>query len=61
MFEVMRMSQPIRELVLARSAAESIGEIADGEGMRRLHLDGIDKVKAGQTSFAEVLRVTAAA
>ncbi len=61
MFEVMRMSQPIRELVLARSAAENIGEIADGEGMRRLHLDGIDKVKAGQTSFAEVLRVTAAA
>ena len=61
MFEVMRMSQPIRELVLVRSAAENIGEIADGEGMRRLHLDGIDKVKAGQTSFAEVLRVTAAA
>ena len=61
MFEVMRMSQPIRELVLARSAAENIGEIADGEGMRRLHLDGIDKVKGGKTSFAEVLRVTAAA
>jgi type IV pilus assembly protein PilB len=61
MFEVMRMSQPIRELVLARSAAENIGQIADGEGMRRLHLDGLDKVKAGKTSFAEVLRVTAAA
>jgi type IV pilus assembly protein PilB len=61
MFEVMRMSQPIRELVLARSAAESIGQVADGEGMRRLHLDGLDKVKAGQTSLAEVLRVTTAA
>ena len=61
MFEVMRMTQPIRELVLARSAAEHIGQVADEEGMRRLHLDGLDKVKAGQTSLAEVLRVTTAA
>ena len=61
MFEVMRMTQPIRELVLARSAAEHIGEVADSEGMRRLHLDGLDKMKAGKTSFAEILRVTAAA
>ena len=29
--------------------------------MRRLHLDGLDKVKAGKTSLAEVLRVTTAA
>jgi type IV pilus assembly protein PilB len=61
MFEVMRMSQPIRELVLARTAAETIAEVADSEGMRRLHLDGLDKVKAGKTSLAEVLRVTTAA
>jgi type IV pilus assembly protein PilB len=61
MFEVMRVSQPIRELILARSAAENIGQVADEEGMRRLHLDGLDKVKAGQTSLAEVLRVTTAA
>jgi type IV pilus assembly protein PilB len=61
MFEVMRMSQPIRELVLARAAAETIAEVADGEGMRRLHLDGLDKVKAGKTSLAEVLRVTTTA
>jgi type II secretory ATPase GspE/PulE/Tfp pilus assembly ATPase PilB-like protein len=57
----MRMTQPIRELVLARSAAEHIAAVADEEGMRRLHLDGLDKVKAGQTSLAEVLRVTSAA
>jgi type IV pilus assembly protein PilB len=61
MFEVMRMSQAIRELVLARAAAESLAEVADREGMRRLHLDGLDKVKAGKTSLSEVLRVTAAA
>jgi type IV pilus assembly protein PilB len=61
MFEVMRMSQPIRELVLERAAAETIGAAADADGMRRLHLDGLDKVRAGKTSLAEVLRVTAAA
>ena len=61
MFEVMRMSQSIRDLVLARAAAESLAEVADREGMRRLHLDGLDKVKAGTTSLSEVLRVTAAA
>ena len=61
LFEVMRMSQPIRDLVLARSAAENIGQVAEEEGMRRLHLDGLDKVKAGQTSLAEILRVTTAA
>jgi type IV pilus assembly protein PilB len=57
----MRMSQSIRELVLARAAAESIGQVAGREGMRRLHLDGLDKVKDGKTSLAEILRVTAAA
>ena len=29
--------------------------------MQRLHLDGLDKVKAGKTSLAEILRVTTAA
>jgi type IV pilus assembly protein PilB len=61
MFEVMRMTQPIRELVLARAAAESLAEVATAEGMRRLHLDGLDKVMQGKTSLAEVMRVTSAA
>jgi type IV pilus assembly protein PilB len=61
LFEVMPMSQPIREMVLARSTAEAIAEVAVGEGMRRLHEDGLAKVAAGRTSLAEVLRVTASA
>lgn len=59
-FEVMRMTAAIRELVLTRSSAEAITRVAVDEGMRRLHDDGIDKVKAGQTSLAEVLRVSVA-
>jgi type IV pilus assembly protein PilB len=60
LFEVMPVSEAIRELVLTRSASEAIAGIAEGEGMQRLHIDGLDKVKAGKTSFAEVLRVTTA-
>ena len=60
-FEVMQMSPAIRELVVARSSAEAITEVAVAEGMHRLFEDGLDKVRAGQTSLAEVLRVTATA
>jgi type IV pilus assembly protein PilB len=31
-----------------------------GEGMRRLREDGLDKVKTGLTSMAEIARVTGA-
>ena len=34
------MSQPIRELVLAAPAAESVGQVAEDEGMRRLTSTG---------------------
>jgi type IV pilus assembly protein PilB len=61
MFEVMRMTQPIRELVLSRASAEHVAQVAAAEGMRPLHLDGLDKVAAGKTSLPEVLRVSSAA
>ena len=41
----------------ARSA-DQIAAVAVREGMRRLRDDGLDKVKAGLTSMAEVARVT---
>ena len=57
-FEVMTMSEEIRSLTLARAASEQIGSVAMGEGMRRLREDGLDKVKSGVTSIAEIARVT---
>ena len=57
-FEVMTMSEEIRTLTLARSASEQITTVAVREGMRRLREDGLDKVKSGQTSIAEISRVT---
>ena len=38
--------------------ADRIAEVAVRQGMRRLHEDGLEKVRQGRTSIAEVYRVT---
>jgi len=58
LYEVMSVSEQIRTLVIERAPADTIAEVAVGEGMRRLREDGLDKVKLGLTSIAEVARVT---
>jgi type IV pilus assembly protein PilB len=58
LYEVMTMSDDIRSLTLERAAAEQIATVALQEGMRRLREDGLEKVKSGVTSMAEVARVT---
>jgi type IV pilus assembly protein PilB len=58
LYEVMMSSDEIRALTLERSAAEQIATVAIEQGMRRLREDGLEKVKAGVTSMAEVARVT---
>jgi type IV pilus assembly protein PilB len=58
LYEVMLMSEAIRELTLDRGSADQIAAVAVREGMRKLRDDGLDKVKAGLTSMAEVARVT---
>ena len=58
LYEVMRMSDEIRRLVVARAPAEEIAEVAVHEGMRRLRDDGLEKIGLGRTSVAEVTRVT---
>jgi type II secretory ATPase GspE/PulE/Tfp pilus assembly ATPase PilB-like protein len=54
----MPVTEEIRTLVLERRGADAIAAAAARTGMRR---DGIDKVRQGVTSLAEVGRVTAAA
>jgi len=58
LYEVMIMSEEIRSLTLLRSSAEQLGAAAVRGGMRRLREDGLDKVKHGLTSVAEIARVT---
>ena len=58
LYEVMTVSEEIRKLALARAPSPEITEIALRQGMRPLRDDGIEKVRSGLTSIAEVTRVT---
>jgi type IV pilus assembly protein PilB len=58
LFEVMLVSEEIRSLALERAPADQIAAVAIREGMRRLREDGLEKVKSGLTSMAEIARVT---
>jgi type IV pilus assembly protein PilB len=57
LYEVMSISSEIQQLALARRSAEEIREVAVREGMRRLRDDGLEKVREGRTSIAEIARV----
>ena len=56
-YEVMSITSEIRSLTIERRSTDEIGEMATSQGMRRLKDDGLEKVKQGRTSIAEVARV----
>ncbi len=58
LYEVMCISDEIRDLTVERASSEEIRKIAVAQGMRPLRADGFEKVKNGITSIAEVARVT---
>jgi type IV pilus assembly protein PilB len=58
LYEVMTISDEIRDLTVERSSADEIKKVAVAQGMRPLRADGFEKVKNGVTSIAEVARVT---
>ncbi|OGW77723.1 MAG: hypothetical protein A3I73_02355 [Omnitrophica bacterium RIFCSPLOWO2_02_FULL_45_16] len=57
-YEILVMSEPIRELVLRRSSSDQIKKKALSLGMRTLRQDGWEKIKTGITTPGEVMRVT---
>src|SRR5271165_1984578 len=57
-YEVMRVSERVRSLILERSSVDDMVAVAVEEGMLRLRDDGLAKVRAGVTSIAEVERMT---
>jgi type IV pilus assembly protein PilB len=59
LYEVMPMTEEIRALVLERRGVTEIAASAMAGGMRTMRQDGIEKVKLGLTTLAEVARVTA--
>jgi type IV pilus assembly protein PilB len=58
LYEVMTVSEPIRALILERAAVDDMVAVAIEEGMRRLREDGLQRVREGVTSIAEIERMT---
>jgi len=57
-FELLLVADDIRTLILRNADSNQIREAARRHGMKTLLEDGAEKVKAGMTTFNEVLRVT---
>jgi type IV pilus assembly protein PilB len=58
LYEVMVLTEEMRAMAIERASADQIAELAVRNGMRRLRDDGMEKVRQGRTSIAEVARVT---
>jgi type II secretory ATPase GspE/PulE/Tfp pilus assembly ATPase PilB-like protein len=57
-YELLVVSENIRPLILSRAPASTIAMKAVEQGMRTLRTDGWNKVRNGETTIEEVLRVT---
>lgn len=57
-FEFLLLDDEIRSLILKGASSGEIAKLARSKGMRTLRADGMEKVKQGLTSMAEVMRVT---
>jgi len=57
-YELMIPDEEIRKAVIAKASTDAIRKIARAGGLIALKEDGIQKIMAGLTSVAEVLRVT---
>ena len=57
-FELLVVTDEIKQVLLKSPSAGGLREIAQGQGMIALRLDGWRKVQAGITTVEEILRVT---
>ncbi len=55
--EVMLLSEEISRLTVDEATADEIKRVAIKEGMLTLREDGLEKVRMGQTSIEEIVRV----
>jgi type IV pilus assembly protein PilB len=58
LYEVMEISEGIRDLIMVGATSVEIKRKALEEGMLTLRMSGLEKIKAGITSIEEVLRET---
>jgi type II secretory ATPase GspE/PulE/Tfp pilus assembly ATPase PilB-like protein len=57
-YELLLLNEQLRPLILSRSSSTTIAQKAMEQGMRTLRTDGWNKVKNGETTIEEILRVT---
>jgi type IV pilus assembly protein PilB len=57
-FEVMEVTEALRERVVANASAGDLRRHALGEGMIPLRKNGLEAVRSGLTTIDEVLRET---
>ena len=57
-FELLTVTEPIRELILQRGKASSIKSLALQNGMSSLRAVGLEKAAGGITTIDEVARTT---
>jgi general secretion pathway protein E len=57
-YEILRVTERVRELVVERASASVIKKTALADGLITLRGDGLIKVKEGRTTIDEVLRMT---
>jgi len=57
-YEVLEISEKIREAIIKRASQDEINKIAQEEGMLSMLEDGFSKAVKGETTIEEVLRVT---
>ncbi|MDG2053836.1 MAG: GspE/PulE family protein [Phycisphaerales bacterium] len=59
LFELLRVTEDVRTQIMERTNASTISKAAEKVGdLTRLIDSGLEKVRAGETTFSEVLRVT---
>ncbi len=57
-YEVLKNTQEVQDLIVANGTSEEIQNKAINEGMLTMQLDGLVKAMLGMTSIEEILRVT---
>jgi type II secretory ATPase GspE/PulE/Tfp pilus assembly ATPase PilB-like protein len=57
-FELLEVTNEIRRLIFDNASQDEIREMAEAQGMETLRTHGIRKAKSGNTTLAEILRVT---
>ncbi|MCP4395961.1 MAG: Flp pilus assembly complex ATPase component [bacterium] len=56
-FEVMKVDEPLRELIVQKASIAQIKKTAIAQGMNTLKANGIQKIQQGETTVEETLRV----